>query len=659
MAGPIYYALHASKADIVVLQGGTDSGKTYAAIQEMFTIASTTSPPTADPIISIVSESVPNSKKGAYRVAKAVHDSTPFFQNAVKEWKYGERIIFFKTGWVMEFLGAVDEQNAKNGKRQYLFVNEAQGVAYPIFWQYAKRTRIRTVIDYNPSAPFWAHEKLIGTTRETNDLSANVELMISDHRHNPFLSEREHQRTENIKDKDLWLVYARGKTGNLTGLIYPNWKQIPDADYPWDADNKFGGIDFGYTNDPTAAVRISRIANKMFLHELCYKPAMTPVQINQLFRGVGFDTDEPIYCEHDGDMIRQLRELDLLAIAARKGPNSIKAGILKVKEYDIYYTASSKNIKMEIEKYMWMMDPDTGRATNVPVDKDNHCFVGDTMISTSLGQKPISDIEIGDFVTTEAGEREVLMKWDNGVQQVNKYRLQFDTFSLTLICTPNHRIKTDQGWIDIQKINSTHGIFLLRPMMGKYSAYIQENDITLEDAKDSMSSYGKRSINKKYRKDSMSTTSIKTLGITTQAIFNLSRQISIYQHTLKNDVKIIQNGQNYSMSAELRRQRCGIDHQRVESGTRSMALKYGNQEDLLLSLANGAERNMRPGIVAHQNSVIKIARLKHLGVEGSWKEPVYDLTVEEAHHYIANGIVVHNCADAIRYAIYSHYYRSE
>lgn len=371
-AGPIYQALLESKDDVVVLQGGTDSGKTYSTIQFLFTIASTTYPPASDPIITIVSESIPNSKKGAYRVAKSVHDSTPFFQQSVKEWKDGERLIYFKTGWVMEFLGATNEQNAKQGKRQYLFVNEAQGIPYPIFWQYAKRTRIRIIIDYNPSAPFWAHEKLIGTTKATNDLDSTVQLLISDHRHNPFLSDREHEKTENIKDKELWWVYARGRTGNLTGLIYPDWKMIPDADYPWDADNKFGGIDFGYTNDPTAAVRVSRIANKLFIHELCYQPAMTPTQIHQLFSGVGFKEDEPIYCEHDGDMIRQMRALEMFAVAARKGPNSIKPGILKLKEYEVLFTASSKNIKFEKEKYMWMIDPETNKATNTPIDTNNH-----------------------------------------------------------------------------------------------------------------------------------------------------------------------------------------------------------------------------------------------------------------------------------------------
>lgn len=369
--GPVYHANRLSTADIVINQGGTDSGKTYAILQLLIEIASTTKAPESDPIISILSESVPNSKKGAYRTFQAIINGCQYAYDQIKTWNSTDRTIIFKTGWIIEFVGCTDEQNAKQGKRQYLFANEANGIPWPIFWQMAKRTRVRTFIDYNPSAPFWAHEKLIGTTQETNDLFAKVQLIISDHRHNPFLSKADHDKTENIKDPELWRVYARGLTGNLSGLIYPNWRQIPDADFPWD-EPKFGGLDFGYTNDPTAGVIMCRVADNIYVHELCYESGLTANQIYTLFKNQGFTSQMPIYCEHDGDMIRALRLKQLLAIPARKGPNSIAPGISKVKEYNVFYTASSKNIDMERKKYMWLKDEITGKFVNVPTDIDNH-----------------------------------------------------------------------------------------------------------------------------------------------------------------------------------------------------------------------------------------------------------------------------------------------
>jgi phage terminase large subunit len=369
--GPIFEVLRNCVADICILQGGTDSGKTHTAIQYLFFVACFTKAPETDPIITVLNESVPNSKKGAYRTAKGIYDNNPELQLYVKEWREGDRIVIFKSGWIMEFLGATDEQNAKQGKRQYLFVNEANGISWLIFWQMAKRTRIRTIIDYNPSAPFWAHEKLIGTHPESNDLGATVQLNISDHRHNPFLSEQDHRKTEGIQDAELFKVYARGLTGNLTGIIFPTWKEIRDVDFPWQ-EPMFAGQDFGYTNDPSAGIRMARIANKIFLHELCYTPGLTPRQLGSLYSANGFKEDHPIYCEHDTEIIRALRQLDFLALPARKGPNSIKAGILKVNEYEVYFTASSKNINMERKKYMWVKNPDTGKPTNAPTEVDNH-----------------------------------------------------------------------------------------------------------------------------------------------------------------------------------------------------------------------------------------------------------------------------------------------
>ena len=120
----------------------------------------------------------------------------------------------------MEFISNQDEQGAKSGKRDRLFADEANGIGWSIFFQMAIRTRDKIMIAYNPSAPFWAHARLIGTTPETNDLSAEVQLIISDHRHNCFLSEDEHYKIEGIKDPEKFRVYARGLTGKVEGTIF-------------------------------------------------------------------------------------------------------------------------------------------------------------------------------------------------------------------------------------------------------------------------------------------------------------------------------------------------------------------------------------------------------------------------------------------------------
>lgn len=367
--GPLFNKNLYSPAKIVINQGGQDSGKTVAIIQVCAYLA-TTQAPAEDPIITIISQTVPDSKKGAYRKFEEQYN-TSVLKRYIKDWNKSDRTIIFKTGWILEFVAYDSEQKAKQGKRQYAFFNEANGISWGIFRQVASRTRRKVFVDYNPSAPFWAHEKLIGTTPKGNDLHATVELIISDHRHNPFLTKEQHTAIENIKDKETWRVYARGLTGNLSGLIYPNWRQIPDKDFPWD-EPMFGGLDFGYTNDPTAGSRMCRIGENIYIHELCYEPGLTARQIYGLFAKEKFTLSNPVYCEHDTGMIRELRAAGLMALQARKGPNSISPGIAKVKEFNIFYTESSKNIDFERKKYMWQKDPITAKFINVPTEVDNH-----------------------------------------------------------------------------------------------------------------------------------------------------------------------------------------------------------------------------------------------------------------------------------------------
>ena len=138
---------------------------------------------------------------------------------------------------------------------------------YDIYWQLAIRTRKKIFIDYNPSAKFWAHEKLIG--RE------ETKLIISDHRGNPFLSKEEHNRIESIDDKELWRVYARGMTGKLTGTVFSNWDIVDKMPERSEMKLHGYGLDFGFSSDPTALVEFAYAHGEIYLNEKIYKIGLT------------------------------------------------------------------------------------------------------------------------------------------------------------------------------------------------------------------------------------------------------------------------------------------------------------------------------------------------------------------------------------------------
>jgi phage terminase large subunit len=218
---PLFYDIFQSTEKVLINQGGTSSSKTYSIMQLLFYKAVTEQ----RSVITVVGESLPNLRKGAYRDAENIFADNKYLQSQLKFWNKSERIVYFTNGSLIEFVSFENEQSAKNGKRDYLFVNEANGITYQIYWQLAIRTKNQIYIDYNPTNEFWAHTKLIG--------QPDTKLIISDHRHNPFLSEDDHQRIEAIKDLDLelWRVYARGLTGKIEGVIFRNWaicERIPE-----------------------------------------------------------------------------------------------------------------------------------------------------------------------------------------------------------------------------------------------------------------------------------------------------------------------------------------------------------------------------------------------------------------------------------------------
>lgn len=340
-------------------QGGQYSGKTVNILGALTIIGSED---TDGGVTTVTSMSFPHLKGGALRDFEMY--VYPHFKSVIQKYHKTDHLFTLKSGHMIEFKVFDNEFAARGQKRKRLFINEANKFDYMTYWQLDSRSE-QTIIDYNPTIRFWAHEKL------END--GETKFYISDHRHNPFLTEAKHREIEGIKDPELFKVYARGVTGNVTGVIFPNWEIIDDADFPKDKDEDWiYSIDFGYTNDPTAIVKICKIGNNLFIKELAYETGLSPKSIRQILVGNGYKESMPLYCEHDPEMVRLLRNLGVQAFLARKGQGSINAGIELINTYDVKYSSSSKNLHRERGMYIWSTEKDTGRMTNIPVDSNNH-----------------------------------------------------------------------------------------------------------------------------------------------------------------------------------------------------------------------------------------------------------------------------------------------
>lgn len=352
----LFKANYEATEEIVVNQGGSSSGKTYSILQVLF--AKWVSEPNI--VITIVGQDIPNLKAGALRDALSIWNSSVELQAVTVDYNKSDRIFTNRYGSIMEFKSFKDSQDAKSGKRDYCFFNEANGIPFDIFTEVRLRTRKQTFIDYNPNAEFWVHEKLIG--------KPNVKFIRSWHEHNPFLSQEMRDKIEGLKEVDLelWKVYARGLTGKIEGLIFRNHTIVPEI--PIDAEFIAAGMDFGFTNDPTTLIEVYRYNGELYLNELIFSTNLTNQDIGNRLKELNFNRSKQIVADSaEPKSIEELRRMGYNIVPAQKGADSIRNSIDVLKRFKINITQSSVNTKKEFMNYKWSeKDPTT------PIDAFNH-----------------------------------------------------------------------------------------------------------------------------------------------------------------------------------------------------------------------------------------------------------------------------------------------
>lgn len=144
----------------IVEQGGQWSGKTVNILGALTTLCAEEVPgPTENPTTTVTGQSFPHLKGGALRDFEDF--VYPHFKHDIKQYHKTDHIFTFKSGSRLEFKVFESEMKARGAKRKRLFVNEANSFDWMIFFQLNSRAQ-QSIIDYNPSVRFWAHEKLIG-----------------------------------------------------------------------------------------------------------------------------------------------------------------------------------------------------------------------------------------------------------------------------------------------------------------------------------------------------------------------------------------------------------------------------------------------------------------------------------------------------------------
>ena len=263
-------------------------------------------------------------------------------------------------------------------KRDLLFINEANELYWEDWQQLLFRTSERIILDYNPSDEYhWIYDKII--PREDTD------FLKTTYRDNPFLEKSLVEEIERLKytDEQYWQIYGLGEKGISKAVIF-NFSEY--SVLPYEAEFIAMGMDFGYTNDPTALVGVWMHDLNLYIKEYLYRTMMTTNDINSFFKQN--ITDQIIYADSaEPRVIDELRRMGWKIRPSLKGRDSVNAGIDLLKRYKLHIHKDSTNAIQEFRNYKWLEDK-TGKLTNKPEDKNNHITDAVRYATYSILSKP-------------------------------------------------------------------------------------------------------------------------------------------------------------------------------------------------------------------------------------------------------------------------------
>ena len=361
---PVFEWNYRSEARVNINQGGTSSGKTYAILQVIFIQLIE-----KKRIATVIGQDIPNLKKGALRdFQERILVACPWMNNYIESYNKSDRIYRFKNGSILEFTSFSDFQDAKNGKRDIAFFNEANGIEYSIYEQIVMRTSEKVYIDYNPSEEFWAHERVM--------TEPNAVTFYSNFTHNPFADRAviDYLYTLKERDSESWKVYGLGMTGSITELVFEKVTIV--SEMPRALKYRGYGLDFGYRADPTTLIECG-LANgvDVYFDEIFYSYRMKTSDMDTRMKEEEVNRKMDVWADAaENRVIDDLQALRWNVYGADKGPGSVMYGINLLNDYNIHITERSVNMIMERKKYKHKIDKKSGKILNEPIDAWNHTW---------------------------------------------------------------------------------------------------------------------------------------------------------------------------------------------------------------------------------------------------------------------------------------------
>lgn len=514
----------------------------------------------------------------------------------------------------------------------------------------------------SPYSMNWVAKELIFPTQKgaRKDVEYITAASWDSKYHSLFDPERRALKQATMDPRRFNMIFG-GEFGQMAGLVYDNFEENLHVIEPFQlpSGTKFyGGIDWGYTDPFVISVRALTPTGHQFKVSEFYKTGLT---VNEMIvaakQKMTIFNIEKFYA--DPSRPEYIESFNRERIPTIKADNSIRMGIdahyelIQSGKYKIFAKTSPHTID-EYASYHYPeekdLSPDQDTKEVLPVDAGNHCIAEDSLIHTKRGLVKIQDVVVGDLIMTRYGFNKVLLKHDNGTKECIKINGVESTKDHLILSVFNGYIRADsliEGDIICQpKESFLKALYIVAILNLNTQVFV----ITLlESLRESLNTctglFGQKKTDKS-QKGTKYITKTETHSIMIFLIWSAFFQVSIFLNTLRRG--IVKTKKKLEVILRLREKKLNYGtNQKMERSGMLNTLKLAQQNALILFLdvVIYALKNINTALL-HLDFVAAPVKLDILDMP---KKQVYDLTVQSAHEFLANGVMVHNCMDTERY----------
>ncbi len=379
---PVYLPLLDDTHRYLLMYGGRDSAKSYFAAQKVI-IDTMRKPYSRFILVRKVYADIKDSQfqtikdiVNAYGLKEHFH----FTENPL-------RIVFKRNGNAILARGLDKDHKTKSIKDPTgVWYEEMNEIGFNDFLKTTTSLRggvIQEIATFNPEMETdWinsyffpakqSYETPDGRFNQVKSIRNDTTILHTTYRDNTYCTQQSVELLESFKqtDENYYRIYSLGLWGGvLKGLIYEHWEIIESV--PQEAELIAYGLDFGFTNNETAIAGVYVNGKDLIIDELLYSRGLTNIQIANEIKLMNLGNSAVIADSAEPKSIEEIYQMGINIHPAIKGPDSVRAGINKMKEYNIKVTSRSRNAIKELKHYKWKMDKN-GTSLNEPVKLFDH-----------------------------------------------------------------------------------------------------------------------------------------------------------------------------------------------------------------------------------------------------------------------------------------------